>query len=209
MKKYKLYLFDFDGTLFNTEKALEYIFCESFKSVGITVKPEDAMFISRIPLSESYKLYGGKDEDIPTFSRTIEETLASDESVRRTVNYPETEEFLTYMRNNKIQCGIVTSNNVPHVKVILDHLKVPESTFDVYVGNRETPRHKPAPDPILIALKLANYDGDLKDVVYVGDGLNDMVAANAAGVDAILIDRINEHPDGNYLKIKSLLELIK
>lgn len=209
MKKYKLYLFDFDGTLFNTEKALEYIFCESFKAIGIAVKPEDAMCISRIPLKQSFEEYGGKDEQIPLFIDTIESTLASDRSVELTTFYPETEQFLTHMRENHIPCGVVTSNNSAHVKVILDYLKVPHETFQVYVGNRETPKHKPEPDPILTALKMAGYEGDLKDVVYVGDGLNDMLCAKRAGVEAILIDRKNEHPDGEYKKIKSLMELIK
>ena len=209
MKRYKLYLFDFDGTLFNSEKALEYIFCESFKAIGITVRPEDAMYISRIPLKESFDKYGGREDQKDTFIDAIETTLASDRSIELTTFYPETKEFLDYLRNNGIQCGIVTSNNVEHVKVILDHLNVPHSTFQTYVGSRETPKHKPHPDPILTALKLANYKGDLKDVVYVGDGLNDMVCANAAGVDAILIDRINEHPEGDYKKIKSLMDLIK
>ena len=44
----------------------------------------------------------------------------------------------------------------------------------------------------------------------IGDGLNDMISANNAGVDAILIDRINAFKeDDRYLKISNLWEIMK
>lgn len=207
MKKYKLYLFDFDGTIVNTEKALEYIFGESYKAAGIIIDPKDTMPISRKPLKKTYYEYGGTEEKLQVFLDKIEETLKSDRSTELSTNYDDSLVILKYLRDNHIDAGVVTSNNSPHVRVILDHLNIPQDTFKVVVGNGESKIGKPNPDPILKALEMIDYKGDLKDVCYVGDGINDMIAAKAAKVDAILIDRYNEHPMGDYIKITSLEEL--
>ena len=80
--------------------------------------------------------------------------------------------------------------------------------FKEIVGNKEAPIPKPNPQPILKALEMLNYQGDKKDVCYVGDSLNDCLAATNAGITPILLDRDNEYPDTKYLRIRSLNELL-
>lgn len=209
MKKYKLYLFDFDGTLFNTEKALIFIFKEAFGSVGIEVKAEDSIRISRQPLPVTYKELHGDESRIPEFIAKIDELVNSKKSVEYTDKFSDTLELMDYIKKNSINAGIVTSNNIVHVKDVLNYFDVPTDTFKIYVGNKETDKVKPDPGPILVALEKANYKDDLSSVVYVGDAMNDVKAAKNAGVSAILLDRNNEYPDGDYIKIHSLTELIK
>ena len=55
---------------------------------------------------------------------------------------------------------------------------------------------------------MLNYQGDKKDACYVGDSLNDCIAATRAGIVPILLDRDNEYPDSEYLRIRSLKELL-
>ena len=76
------------------------------------------------------------------------------------------------------------------------------------MGNREAPNPKPNPEPILTALEMIGYKGDKKDVCYVGDSLNDCLAASNAGVVPILLDRDDEYKDAPYKRIKSLSELL-
>ena len=207
MNKYKLYLFDFDGTLFNTEKALIFIFKEAFGSVGIEVKPEDSIRISRQPLPVTYKELHGDETRIPEFIKKIDELVNSKRSVEYTECFDDTMEFMSSIRNSGVQAGIVTSNNIVHVKDVLEYFSIPTDTFNVYVGNKETDKVKPDPGPIQLAIEFAGYEGELKDVVYVGDALNDVKAAKNAGITAILLDRRNEYPDGDYIKISSLNEI--
>ena len=48
------------------------------------------------------------------------------------------------------------------------------------------------------------------EVVYVGDGMNDAISANNAGVDAVLIDRNNEFTESDKYKIiRNLKELFE
>ena len=124
--------------------------------------------------------------------------------------YEETYDFLEYVKLNHIRTGIVTSNRTHHVKDVLKVMDIPEDSFDIYVGNKEYERFKPHPDPILKALEIGKYEGDLSDVVYIGDAMNDALSAIAAGVDAIIIDRFDEYPDSDkYMKIHNLMELFK
>ena len=47
-----------------------------------------------------------------------------------------------------------------------------------------------------------------KDVCYVGDSLNDCLAAINAGITPILLDRDDEYLSSPYIRIKSLKELL-
>ena len=51
--------------------------------------------------------------------------------------------------------------------------------FKVTITSADTKKHKPAPDPILAAMD--KMEADPATTVYVGDTINDMKAAHAAG----------------------------
>ena len=210
MKKYDLYLFDFDGTLLNTMDALEFVFQVSYGHIGMEFKHEDTIEFSRIPLNVGFEKMHAKEEDWPEFCKYIDKSLDFEEALERNHPYPETYEFIEYLRKNHIRAGIVTSNNVHHVQEVLEHLNIPIDTFEIYIGNKECEFFKPHPDPIFKALLQYERAHEKDKIVYVGDGMNDTLSANAAGVDAILIDRVNAFPDSDkYTRISSLMELFK
>lgn len=209
MKKYKLYLFDFDGTLFNTMPALRMVFKNSYKEYGIDVTDEECIEFSREPLPVSFERKGGDMAKFWDFVAIINYWLNGEESVKLTELYDDTIEFHDYVRNHNINAGIVTSNNIPHVKDIYKNKGIDCSNFVVFVGNQEEIRPKPEPYPILKALEMLNYQDDLMDVVYIGDGINDCLAAINAGVDTYLLDRDNVFNDTPYKIIHSLMDLFK
>lgn len=208
MKKYDLYLLDFDGTLIDTFESLVYVFTHAFQDVNIEINREDCLTFSREPLEHSYRRKGGSLEQAPYFISRINYYLNSQLSVENSELFPDTIPFIQYIRENHIPCGIVTSNNVQHVQDVLTFFHIPLDTFMVYIGNQEAPESKPSPQPILVGLKAAGYTGKRHHVAYLGDGYNDTLAANAAGVEAILVDRVNAFPDDrDYQRITSLLDL--
>ena len=209
MKRYKLYLFDFDGTLFDTFPALEYTFERSYEEIGIQINKEDCKQYSREPLPDSYQRLGADMDHFWDFVAIINRYLNSKESVELTRLYDDTLEFHKYVKDNNIAIGIVTSNNIPHIKEIYENKGIDYSHFVVFVGNQEAQTPKPDPLPILTALQLVKYDGDLKDVVYVGDSPNDSLAAERAGIDNYLLDRYHEFSDQPYKIIYSLMDLFK
>ena len=209
MQKFQLYLFDFDGTLFDTLETSKYVFRKAYEYLGIPLNEDEVLQFTREPIPVSYKRMGAPIEKYDAFMAQIEKYLnTTKESIDLTDIYDDTYDTIIDLRMDEADLGIVTSNNVPHVRDILRKFDMQKDFFTVLVGNREAPNPKPSPEPILKALEMINYKGNKKDVCYVGDSLNDCLSAVNAGVVPILLDRNDEYKDAPYLRIHSLNELL-
>ena len=208
MKQFLLYLFDFDGTLFDTLPSSEYVFKKAYENIGININVNDVIGWTREPIPDSYQRMGAPKEKFVSFMNDIEKYVNSQESVNLTEIYPDTYDTILDLKMVEADVGIVTSNNAPHVRDVLKKFDMQTGFFDVIVGNQEAPTPKPDPEPILKALKMIKYQGDKQDVCYVGDSINDCLAAVNAGIIPILLDRLDEYQDAPYLRIKSLKDLL-
>ena len=208
MQKFQLYLFDFDGTLFDTLPSSKYVFRKAYENIGFQFSEDDVLGFTREPIPDSYARLGAPKEKFDSFMEDIEKYVNSQESVNLTGIYDDTYDTIIDLRMDEADLGIVTSNNVPHVRDILKKFDMQKDFFAVLVGNREAPNPKPSPEPILKALEMIGYKGDKKDVCYVGDSLNDCISAVNAGIVPILLDRDGEYKDVPYQTIKSLKELL-
>lgn len=208
MKQFLLYLFDFDGTLFDTLPSSEYVFKKAYENIGININVNDVIGWTREPIPDSYQRMGAPKEKFISFMNDIEKYVNSQESVNLTEIYPDTYDTILDLKMVEADVGIVTSNNAPHVRDVLKKFDMQTGFFDVIVGNQEAPTPKPDPEPILKALKMIKYQGDKQDVCYVGDSINDCLAAVNAGIVPILLDRLDEYQDAPYLRIKSLKDLL-
>lgn len=208
MQKFQLYLFDFDGTLFDTLPSSKYVFRKAYEGLGMTLDEEEVLGFTREPIPDSYQRKGAPKEKFDAFMEDIEKYVNSQESVNLTDIYDDTYDTIIDLRMLEADLGIVTSNNVPHVRDVLRKFDMQNDFFKVLVGNREAPNPKPSPEPILKALEMINYQGDKKDVCYVGDSLNDCLSAIKAGIIPILLDRSDEYANSSYQRIKSLKELL-
>ena len=79
--------------------------------------------------------------------------------------------------------GIVTAKRRATVRLAFDVLPQLERYFAVVVGADDTARHKPDPQPILLALD--RLGAAPATAAYVGDSPFDLRAARAAGVAAV------------------------
>ena len=208
MQKFQLYLFDFDGTLFDTLPSSKYVFLMAYKNIGISINEDDILSWTREPIPNSYARMGAPKEKFDSFMKDIDKYVNSQKSVDLIEIYDDTYDTIIDLRMDEADLGIVTSNNVLHVRDVLRKFDMQKDFFTVLVGNREAPTPKPSPEPILKALEMINYKGDKKDVCYVGDSLNDCLAAVNAGVVPILLDRDDEYKDAPYTRIHSLSELL-
>ena len=210
MKKFKYYLFDFDGTLINSFPSLYLVFKKAYEEVGVTIQNEDVPYLSRVPLFEGYERFHAPNdkESIEKFVRAITEWLDSEEALVLTELFHDSLEFFYYIETNNIPCGIVTSNRIKHVKEVLEYFSIDPNIFKVIVGNELTSKSKPDPEPINVALDLLKYEGDRKDIVYIGDSYNDCLAGINAGTSILLLDR-GDNQDSEYPTITSLMELFR
>jgi pyrophosphatase PpaX len=80
--------------------------------------------------------------------------------------------------------GIVTAKRHATVRLAFDVCPI-ERFFATVVASDDTERHKPEPDPILLALE--RLGSEAQDAAYVGDAPFDVESAKAAGVYAIAV----------------------
>ena len=207
MNSYEVFLFDFDGTLFDTLDSSIYVFEEAYRRMGVAIDRNEVLRLTREPISVSYKRIMGNMDNFDKFIEHINELVFSDKVTNMAVIYDDTKAVLNYLKDNKKIIGIVTSNAKDHLLDVLRRFNL-ENSFDVIVGNREASVPKPSPIPILKALELLDYK-DKEKVVYIGDSLNDALAAVNAGVKPVLLDRLDEFGELEDYKIINSLNEIK
>jgi pyrophosphatase PpaX len=112
------------------------------------------------------------------------------------------DDLLVRLKDEGRRLGIVTAKRRKTVALAFEQIPL-EHLFETVVGGDETARHKPDPEPLLLALERLGADPD--DTAYVGDAPFDIKAAKAAGVFSIAVtwggihsrERLEaESPDG-------------
>lgn len=210
MKKYDLYLFDFDGTLVDSHDSLIDVFVLSFRKIGIEIDPNNVLRYMRIPLEETYAEVNAPWEKADEFEKAIRFYLNDLDVLKKTKIYSETYFTLKNLHDSGKKFGIVTSNNEKHVIDVLNLFNIPPEWFSIFVDSDKVRETKPSPKPILYALEELNYLDKKEKAVYIGDGMNDMVSANRSGIDGILVDRLDEYSDSEgYFRVKDLLQIFK
>lgn len=87
--------------------------------------------------------------------------------------------------------GIVSAKRRATVELAFARIPVGH-LFEVIVGGDETERHKPDPEPLLVALR--RLAAAPEETAYVGDSPFDVRAAKAAGVHAVAVTWGRIHP---------------
>lgn len=181
MKKHVI--FDFDGTLLNTDE----IIVESWQTV--------------------FRHYKGREGSLPviydTFGETVVDTMKrlfpeadQDEAIgiyrkyqrehyRGKVGlYDGMTDLVGRLRDGGFSTSIVTSRTGNTTRDYLSKFGVAD-LFDVIVTCEDTDAHKPDPRPLLIALDKLGADKD--DAIMLGDTKYDIGCCNNAGVDSVLV----------------------
>lgn len=183
MKKKSLYIFDMDGTLFNTlgdlsvavnfalqkfglktlstEKIRSYIGNGSLKLIERSLEGADA------PLKEVHKCYCD---------------FYAEHCQNATVPYPGVVDFL---KNFPARKALAT--NKPHIPgiALLRHFGI-ESCFDAFAFGDTVSEKKPAAEPFIKVL--AETGVPKAEAVMVGDDAPDILGAKNVGIDSVFIE---------------------
>ena len=94
------------------------------------------------------------------------------------------EDVLLRLKEEGRKLGVVTAKRRVTVQLAFDRLPL-EHLFDTVVGSDETTRHKPDPEPLLLAA--TRLGAEPAETAYVGDSPFDVAAAKAAGMHAVAV----------------------
>lgn len=175
----KVLLFDLDGTLVDSIELILASFRHAFASV-LGEAPADEAWIRGIgtPLvSQIRGIVGDDDALVHRIMATYREyQLANHDRLLR--GFDGVRETLVGLRSKGHPMGLVTSkmNDLAHRALAFTGL---DGLMDVVVGFDSSARHKPDPEPVLIALEQLGRAP--ADSLFVGDSPHDIVAGNAAG----------------------------
>jgi pyrophosphatase PpaX len=97
--------------------------------------------------------------------------------------YPDVAGALARLRDAGRRLGVVTSKSRDAVDLAWGVLPDLPPLFDVVMAAEDSARHKPAPDPLLIALE--RLGASPRGACYVGDAPFDIASGRAAGVVTI------------------------
>ncbi len=208
MKVYDSYLFDADGTLFDTVDLI----CTCFQYVakkyaGKTMERKSIINGIGSPLREQLIIHLGPELD---HDRILDDYLKYQLSIMENSisPFPHVVETLEVLKSAGKKMAIVTSRRRFSLETILRSTGT-DRYFDVLVTPEDTTRHKPDAEPALKAMSLLG--ADKTSTVFTGDAHYDICSGASAGIDTIFVTwshaELSSLPVSPTWSIDSLQEL--
>lgn len=173
----KAILFDFDGTLLDTNeliiKTFMYVLGERFPGQYST---QDCLKFIGPSLKETFEELAPGESDILE-SKYREWNIAHHDQLVK--QYDAVVETLEKLKSFGIRLVIVSTKQRAGIERGLRVLKA-EHLFEFYIGVDDVTNVKPHPEPILLALKRLGLEKE--EVIMVGDNSHDIEGGKNAGV---------------------------
>ena len=185
MNKYKLLLFDLDGTLCDTDEMIVqtmHAIYKEYKPVKERTR-EELYYFSGPPIRETLK-NEFPDQD-PDLMYDVFKRVSKDFYAPCVKAYKDEIEVLRALKENGYLLGVVTNKGRPLTIYSLEICAI-LPFFDIIVSADDVKNPKPDAEGTLMAMKALNVD-DKRDVLYIGDNDIDYFTAENAGVDAMLV----------------------
>ncbi|MBB1095777.1 HAD family hydrolase [Limosilactobacillus agrestis] len=182
VQKIENFIFDIDGTLIDTIDMYMPAMIDTLAKHGHPIAPDKVEQTKHdlfgITGRDALRLAGISEEEIPEMLKDWFD-LAYQRADRAKVieGIPEMLNTLANRKDAKI--AIATSKLADEYQEYFVNKYDFAKLFKVAITSADTKKHKPAPDPILAAMD--KMGADPATTVYVGDTVNDMKAAHAAG----------------------------
>ncbi len=186
MKQYRYYLFDADGTLFDTTGMICSCFKHTAEFLG-SAPLSDTQIISNIGLTlrDQMEVYFGKMTD-QKFESIRKYHMDYQLSIYRQYLrlFPGVGEGLKELKEGGKRCAVVTSRMKNTLELYLSETGILQF-FEYLVTPEDTTRHKPEPDPAIKALELLG--GRPEEALFVGDSIYDIECGKNAGTDTAFV----------------------
>ena len=182
MKKY--ILFDFDGTLVNTNDVIVASWQHTYKHYlghEVPVEHITACFGEPLLLTMARE-FPGVD---PAESADVYRSFQVENADRLVTIFLGIKELLAELKGAGHVLGIVTSRTRESALRYMDMFDI-TSYFDDLVTCDDTTVHKPNPEPLLLAM--SRLGAAPEESLMIGDSPFDIKCANNAGVDSVMVN---------------------
>lgn len=182
MKKY--ILFDFDGTLVNTNDVILASWQHTYRHYLGHEMPVDhitSCFGEPLLLTMERE-FPGVD---PQESADVYRQFQLENADRLVTIFPGIKELLADLKAAGYVLGIVTSRTRESALRYMDMFAI-TSYFSDLVTCDDTTVHKPNPEPILLAM--SKLGASAEESIMIGDSPFDIKCANNAGVDSVMVN---------------------
>ncbi|MFW7397048.1 HAD family hydrolase [Rothia mucilaginosa] len=178
-------LFDHDGTLVDTEPVWAAAKVALTAEFGGTWTEQDTL--DCLGLSMQFTLDRLRERGVNLPNEEINDRLVAkvrEALAQQPVEFlPGIERFLSEVRDAQIPAAIVTNATTSVARRTAN--AAPEGTFSVVIGNDETTKPKPDPQPYLLAAE--RLDVDPTQCVALEDSPSGVRSATAAGMRVIVV----------------------
>jgi pyrophosphatase PpaX len=178
--RFPVVLFDLDGTVIDSGAIILASMRHAAREVlGVEVPDEQLMAAVGGPGLEAQMqaLSPDRADELVTVYRAHNEPLHDE-----LVCCAGMDEVLVRLKDEGRRLGIVTAKRRQTVELAFARIPI-EHLFETVIGGDETKKHKPDPEPLLLALERLGAAPD--EAVYVGDAPFDVKAAKAAGLYSV------------------------
>lgn len=176
--------FDLDGTLLDTVPLIV-----ASHQAALADYPElagDVPFLVStigLPLEFVYNETRFGEQAAPLMHRFIEHNV---QNTRTSIGiFRGIIPMLAALKKKDIPLGLVTAKRRSHAILAMELFNL-VPYFDTVLGREDSKKHKPDPAPLIEALRRMNISDD-KHLLYVGDSIHDLMAANNLGCYAAAV----------------------
>lgn len=184
--KYKVAIFDMDGTILNTLEDLADTMNYCLKSYSM---PERSLDEIKSFVGNGIRKLVERAVPEGTDAETVDEVLNifnqyyKDHCAVKTRPYEGIEDVLKMLKDKGIRTAVVSNKADFAVKILCDMYF--SGLIDYSVGDKEGIRRKPYPDSVLSVIK--HFEANTNEAVYIGDSEVDFQTAQNAGIDVIMV----------------------
>lgn len=180
------FLFDLDGTLVDSVPAHARAFAEALRPVHAELAEsfEYAPFAGQ-PTRQIFWTLGMQEPELSELTRRKQELYREALDRGEVRPFPGAETLLARLRGENKRVFIVTGASRISAERVLETSKLGRWT-DGMIAAEDTPAGKPAPAPYLLALE--KFGLAAGDCLVIEDGESGVAAAQAAGIDVVLIN---------------------
>lgn len=169
-------IFDFDGTLVDSERITYELSAPIIsKYMGRDFTCEELNSLKGKVWKSAFRQWLPEDHE-KLYQEIVDNWRAVDPVLPL---YPEIRTMLEALHRNGVVMAIASSRERSLISRDLGRLSISEF-FEVVVGQEDTFKHKPDPDPLLLASELLRIKES--HCIYVGDQVSDIEASRSAGM---------------------------